>query len=43
LFLEVCGSYRRESPDSGDMDVLITHESFTGQHAEDKAVRNECF
>jgi hypothetical protein len=24
----VCGSYRRGKPDSGDMDVLVTHPSF---------------
>ena len=24
---DICGSYRRESPDSGDIDILMTHPS----------------
>lgn len=27
IMIEVCGSYRRHRPDSGDLDVLITHPS----------------
>lgn len=27
--LTICGSYRRVKPESGDIDVLITHPSFT--------------
>lgn len=29
LKLLVCGSYRREKPESGDIDALITEESYT--------------
>ncbi|CAE7265920.1 Polb, partial [Symbiodinium necroappetens] len=29
LLLTVCGSYRRERPDCGDIDVLISHPDYT--------------
>ncbi len=39
LQLTVCGSYRRGKPDSGDMDVLVTHPSFIDSGRGSQAVR----
>ena len=36
LHLDICGSYRREKPESGDIDVLIYHEFLNTQDEVDE-------
>ncbi|KAJ4434325.1 hypothetical protein ANN_22882 [Periplaneta americana] len=34
--ITICGSYRRGKPESGDVDVLLTHPSYTSVHGSKK-------
>lgn len=34
--ITICGSYRRKKPESGDIDVLLTHPSYTSDDKDKK-------